>query len=70
MESDDNCIIELETRIAFQDQMLSELSATVYRQQLQLDTLREKLDRLIDATSKFRDESNTKTSAFEIPPHY
>lgn len=70
MEPDDNRIIELETRIAFQDLMLSELSATVYQQQLQLDTLREKLDRLIDATSKSRDAPNATTSAFEIPPHY
>jgi SlyX protein len=63
-------LIELETRIAFQDQALSDLNSALYQQQTQIDLLREKLDLLIEMNRKNRDEPTSSKELFEIPPHY
>jgi len=60
--------IELETKIAFLEQHLNELSDVVYQQQKSLDELRSNYqalkDRYLSALSSDTQESNEK------PPHY
>lgn len=63
-------LIEIETRLAYQDQMLHELSDVVYEQQKQLD----RLDSLVKLLRAHLDElANTlraPDAKDDKPPHY
>ncbi len=62
-------IIDLETRMAYQDDTIQQLSDVIYRQQKQIDKL-EKMVELI--VGKVQDISSSLPSApqDEKPPHY
>jgi len=63
-------LVEIETKIAFQENIIKDLSDTVYNQQKQMDTLYETLKHLIDQlreSSIMSAEGNLKS---EKPPHY
>lgn len=62
-------IIDLETRMAYQDDTIQQLSDVIYRQQKQIDKL-EKMVELI--VGKVQDISSSLPSASqdEKPPHY
>ncbi len=63
-------IIELETRVAYQDETLRVLSDTLARQQQQLESLgalcRQMLERLREQSST----SGREQPVDEVPPHY
>lgn len=46
LENLDNRLIELETRLAFQDQTIEELHEVIYRQQGQIDEVAREMARL------------------------
>jgi len=65
----DDRIIAIETRIAFYEKTIEELSAVIYEQQKEIDSLRHKFDELENfvsaqnfALKEMKDESP--------PPHY
>ncbi|HEC98384.1 MAG TPA: SlyX family protein [Nitrospirae bacterium] len=63
-------LLEIETRIAFQENTIKDLSDTVYNQQKQIDALHETLKNLID---RLRDSSTISPGGNlkdEKPPHY
>ncbi|MEC4684308.1 MAG: SlyX family protein [Nitrospirota bacterium] len=63
-------LLEIETRIAFQENTIKDLSDTVYNQQKQIDALHETLKQLID---RFRVSSTISSGGDlkdEKPPHY
>lgn len=66
----DDRIIELETKVSYQEDLLQDLNKLVVTQQQQLDqlaTICKKLsDQLKEAMQRIPDESN----ADEKPPHY
>lgn len=60
----DQRLIEIETKIAYQDKIIEELNHVVYEQQLKIDLLEKKV---LDLRKKVSDEINT---AHIAPPHY
>lgn len=60
---------ELETKIAFQDQMIEDLNTVVIRQQSQIDQL-EKAFALFKAQAHAVQSGDNEIRANEKPPHY
>lgn len=62
-------IIDIETRMAFQDDTIQELSDVIYRQQKQIDQLEKSVQLLLD---KVQDLTHSQPGAIidEKPPHY
>lgn len=65
----ENKIIDIETRLAFQDDTIQELNDVIYRQQQQIDRLEKALQVVL---SKVQDlmESGNDNITDEKPPHY
>lgn len=59
----------LEFKVAHLEQALQELSDVLYRQQRELDTLRERSQDLLDQVQEL-DERGADPTRVEIPPHY
>lgn len=62
--------IELETRLAFQEHTLGELSRIVHEQRVDIDALRLRLDRALSDLGSLRDSLAGDTAAEPPPPHY
>ena len=60
---------ELETRLAFAEDLLETLNQTVFRQQKQLDSLQQQL-RLLHQQLQDAQPDEARTPRDEIPPHY
>lgn len=63
-------ITELETKLAFAEDLLETLNETVIRQQRQLDSLQEQLRLLHQQMRDSQADSEPTTPREEIPPHY
>ena len=64
-------IIELETKIAYQEDLLESLNATIAAQQQQLDQLEKVCRALIERWEQMNDTLKSHSSEqYEIPPHY
>ncbi|MGL1832875.1 SlyX family protein [Rhodocyclaceae bacterium SMB388] len=59
----------IETKIAFTEDLVEDLNLTVFRQQEQIDRLREQVARLTDLIGDL-DASRQRDPRDEIPPHY
>ena len=70
MNTNDTRLVELEMRVAFQEEALAELNTALYQQQLQLTLLQRKLDHLLEDSQKQQESPSSASSQFEIPPHY
>jgi SlyX protein len=62
-------LIELETKLAFAEDLLETLNQTVARQQVQIDSLQQQL-RLLHQQLKHTQPDDTTSPRDEIPPHY
>jgi SlyX protein len=62
-------LIELETKLAFAEDLLETLNQTVARQQGQIDSLQQQL-RLLHQQLKDAQPDATSGPRDEIPPHY
>ena len=63
-------IIELETRLAFQEQTIQELNGVLLEQQRQIDGLRRELERLQDRVGALGMSTVADPSEETPPPHY
>lgn len=64
-------IIELETKIAYQEDLLESLNATIAAQQQQLDQLEKVCRALIERWEQMNDTLKSHSSEqYEIPSHY
>ena len=64
-------IIELETRLTFQEKMVEELNSIVIRQQDQIDKLKETVKVINNELKRIAWELPEKTEKEEpLPPHY
>jgi len=63
-------IIELETRIAYQDHLIGELNEVVTRQQQQIDRIEQQLDRLQRALKHSGGSGLARPDEEVPPPHY
>jgi len=66
----ENRLIELETRLAFQDNSLQELNAVVVRQQREIDTLTRELETLKAQIRTLAPELVASRADETPPPHY
>ncbi len=62
--------IDLETRLAYQDEAIRSLSDTVARQQKQLDQLESLTRQLLERVRTLNEPTFKGTPADEVPPHY
>ncbi len=62
-------LTELETKLAFAEDLLETLNQTVVRQQAQIDLLQEQL-RLLHRQLKDVRPDEARTPRDELPPHY
>jgi len=62
-------LIELETKLAFAEDLLDTLNQTVARQQGQIDSLQQQL-RLLHQQIQDAASEESRTPRDEIPPHY
>jgi SlyX protein len=60
----------LETRVAYQDQMLEDLNATIAAQWKQIDALAREVRRLSDRVQQVEDRAAGPTAPEPPPPHY
>ena len=65
-----NEIVELETKIAFLEKHINELSDVLYAQQKQIDALSEKYINLKDQLTTMDQPEAETSDADERPPHY
>ncbi len=63
-----NSTVEMETKIAFLEKHINELSDVVYRQQQEIDKLTTTIDALKDQVEMALE--NSHEPANEKPPHY
>ncbi|WP_020209364.1 SlyX family protein [Gilvimarinus chinensis] len=65
-------IEDLQSRLAFQEDTLNELSEIVARQDRQIDALTEALTRLVKKLDDmaYEAEQGSTAPATEVPPHY
>ncbi|MDH5176405.1 MAG: SlyX family protein [Gammaproteobacteria bacterium] len=59
----------LEFKVAHLERALQELSDVLYRQQRELDSLRDRNQQLIEQVQQLEDRAGDP-NAVEIPPHY
>jgi len=59
----------LEFKVAHLERALQELSDVLYRQQRELDALRDRSQQLLDQVQQL-DDRGADPSRVEIPPHY
>jgi SlyX protein len=62
-------LVEIETKLAFAENLLDELNAVVYRQQKEIDALREALRQLRDQVEASA-SPEPLDAGDEKPPHY
>jgi len=65
-----NRIIELETRIAYQDHLMGELNEVVTRQQQQLDHLEKAMAQLRQQLKQNNGSELARPEEEALPPHY
>ena len=63
-------LVEIETKITFQENTIKDLNDTVYNQQKQIDTLNETLKHIVDQIKDSSIISTGRNLKNEIPPHY
>ncbi|WP_211234507.1 SlyX family protein [Solimonas soli] len=63
-------LIDLETRLAYQEATLQDLNAVVTDQQLRIAELETLCRQLIDRVARLGQDVHKGTAADEVPPHY
>ena len=63
-------LVDIETKIAFQENIIKDLSDEVYKQQKQIDSLNESLKLLLDQLRESSPLSPGINLQDEKPPHY
>ena len=63
-------IMDLQTRLAFQEDSIDSINLTVTRQQSRIDLLQRELLRLKEILEDVRGSQGDAGSAGELPPHY
>lgn len=66
----ENRIVDLETKLAFQDETIHELNEVITDQQQQLNQLREEIRILNLRIASVAEQSNTSEEKEPPPPHY
>lgn len=68
--SDEDRIIELETRIAYHEDMIQSLDDTVVQQQRRISLLEERYQTLVARLASIDSSVDSQADGIEVPPHY
>jgi SlyX protein len=63
-------LVNIVTKITFQEDLIEELNKTVYQQQKKLDRLEAICESLVRHIESLAEAGNESKPANEIPPHY
>ena len=63
-------LIELETKLAYQEDLIQDLSKTIFEQQKRLDQLEQTYRYLLAQTQELSETTSTNITVDEKPPHY
>ena len=63
-------IMDLQTRLAFQEDSIDSINLTVSRQQSRIDLLQREVLRLKEMLEDVRGSQGDAASVTELPPHY
>jgi SlyX protein len=63
-------IIDLQTRLAFQEDNLEAVNLTVVRQQSEIEVMKREIIRLKDLVEDIRETQRPGEGGMELPPHY
>ncbi|GMR06195.1 MAG: hypothetical protein BMS9Abin25_0779 [Gammaproteobacteria bacterium] len=63
-------IIDLQTRLAYQEDSLEAVNLTVVRQQSAIEQLQKEILRLKEMIEDLRGTQGNEESGVELPPHY
>ncbi len=66
----DERLIEIETKVAYQEHTIAELNDVIYRQQQQIDQLERLCKALTDRVQDMAETATTEKVGHEKPPHY
>ncbi len=66
----DDRLTEIETKLAFQEAAVQELSDLVYAQQQQIDGLQALCRRLLERLQSLPETPGSSDPADDVPPHY
>lgn len=66
----DERLIEIETKVAYQEHTIAELNDVIYRQQQQIDQLERLCKALTDRVQDMAETATTEKAGHEKPPHY
>lgn len=70
MPTDSERIIELETRLTFQDDLLQQLNSSTIEQQQRIERLEATVHKLMDRIQELREIATSAPPDNERPPHY
>ena len=66
----ENRLIDIETKLAYQEDLLETLNELVIKQQARVEALENLCRGLADRVQQFKDTGQTPGEKYEIPPHY
>jgi SlyX protein len=70
MENNEEAIIELQTKLSFQEDLLESLNQVVIEQQGQIAKLQRTVESMIGQMDSMQSASQDNGQQQEIPPHY
>jgi SlyX protein len=63
-------LVELETKIAYQEDTIQTLNDALCKQQQKIDKLEAKMNHMLQKIREFEEPALAENSNEEIPPHY
>ena len=67
---DNQQLIDIETKLAYQEDLIQELNKTIHSQQIKLAQLEEAIRSLTSRYNSLAEQDDTELSVDEKPPHY
>ncbi len=66
----DDRLIDIETKLSYQESLLDQLNSIIIKQQAELDALKRSLKNLQERISLLNEASSENNNINELPPHY
>ena len=70
MNMQDDRLIDIETKLSYQESLLDQLNSIIIKQQAELDVLKRSLKNLQERISLLNETSSENNNINELPPHY
>ncbi|MBT7276354.1 MAG: SlyX family protein [Woeseiaceae bacterium] len=66
----DDRLIDIETKLSYQESLLDQLNSIIIKQQAEVDVLKRSLKNLQERISLLNEASSENNNINELPPHY